>query len=182
MTTPIVEDPITTATTRFLPELAHHTMTVVHDDGTLRHLQFRGVGPHAAWLHTFDLVAWTDHLTISGDLGDMTLRVACGDVLAWAAQPHNPTPTWHHWAEKVVAMCEPGLWELSPQKLWDIATDHAEDEPDVETLTEALTWMFDRDIDSDGQDIQQLTFRAAVLMLAVRHGANLYYTTTHTSR
>lgn len=51
---------------RFSKDTATHEMTVLRDDGVYRHLRFKGPGSSA---YCFDLVTWTGHLAITGDMG-----------------------------------------------------------------------------------------------------------------
>lgn len=85
---------------RFARDTADHEMTVLHEDGSFRHLRFARPGG----LYAFDLLTWDHRLVITGgvhfmfslyptvDLFDMFRRTALvGDI--------NPG----YWQEKVVA-------------------------------------------------------------------------------
>lgn len=49
---------------RFQSDVAHHSMTVLRDDGVDRHLRFRFAGGGFRW---FDIVTWKGRLVITGD-------------------------------------------------------------------------------------------------------------------
>lgn len=50
---------------RFLDDVAHHEIEIVHDKGVVRHLRFRGSMCH----YWFDLITWNNVLCINGDCG-----------------------------------------------------------------------------------------------------------------
>ena len=50
----------------FPRDVDHHVMTVLHDDGNIRHLRFKRPGSSSYW---FDINTWDNMLVISGDMG-----------------------------------------------------------------------------------------------------------------
>ncbi|GAA3958468.1 hypothetical protein GCM10023085_46100 [Actinomadura viridis] len=81
---------------RFLPDVADHEMTVLHDDGLYRHLRFKAPGHGFSW---FDLITWPWTLAFRGDMGGfMFSRVE--DMFQFFRHPGiNP----NYWAEKTPA-------------------------------------------------------------------------------
>ena len=59
---------------RFLPDVAEHKLTVLHDEGLYRHLRFQKPGTGFYW---FDLITWPGNLAFKGDMGGfMFARIA----------------------------------------------------------------------------------------------------------
>ena len=82
---------------KFLPYVRDAEMTVLHDDGLYRHIQFGGRGA-VGW---FELVTWPGKLSITGDIGGWVFA-RTDDMFGFFAGPDgqiNPG----YWAEKIVA-------------------------------------------------------------------------------
>ena len=79
---------------RFLPDVAEHKLTVLHDDGLYRHLRFQKPGTGFYW---FDLITWPGNLAFKGDMGGfMFARIT--DMFEFFRGPRiNPD----YWAEKL---------------------------------------------------------------------------------
>lgn len=85
---------------QFQKDTANHTMTVLHDDGLYRHLQFSNGGRAA---YHFNITTWPGYLCISGDMGCYTFsRVRDmfnffrDDRVSFGINPH-------YWQEKIQA-------------------------------------------------------------------------------
>lgn len=81
---------------RFIGDVAGHQMTIAHEDGIYRHVQFRGQRGGHLW---FDLLTWPGRLTISGDMGTWTFaRVP--DMFTFFRSAKLEINT-SYWAEKL---------------------------------------------------------------------------------
>jgi hypothetical protein len=100
----------------FFRRVADHEMTVRHDDGLYRHIQFSKPG---TCIDRFDLVTWPGHLCYCGDMGTYVFaRVpdmftffrkggSLGDPIRFDAQ---------YWAEKCEARDRDGIKQYSPER------------------------------------------------------------------
>lgn len=94
---------------RFDADTKDHEMTVAHDDGLYRHLQFRKPGTGFYW---FDIITWPGSLTIRGDMGSYVFARET-DMFAWFASSRRINPSY--WSEKVQAVdTHSGVREYSP--------------------------------------------------------------------
>lgn len=81
---------------RFEADTAKHEMTVLHDDGLYRHLQFKAPDRSSYW---FNLITWPSVLTISGDMGCFVFARVEDMFEFFRGNRINP----QYWAEKVRA-------------------------------------------------------------------------------
>lgn len=81
---------------RFKRETAGHVMTVLHDDGLYRHVQF--ANPQYGGIYGFDLITWPGCLTIRGDIKEAYTFVRLDDMFQFfRRQSINPG----YWSEKL---------------------------------------------------------------------------------
>jgi hypothetical protein len=100
------QEPEPETLTRFRKDTAAHTMEVILDHGTHRHLRFKRPGTSC---YHFDIVTWPGHLAISGDMGasvfsrlaDMFEFFRCPDHLHESA--HGLYINTGYWCEKLEA-------------------------------------------------------------------------------
>ena len=83
---------------RFARDTADHTMTVLHDDGLHRHLQFRN--PNRTWSHWFDLITVPGALIFQGD-GETYAFRRLEDMFAFFRQTASDTINPGYWGEKL---------------------------------------------------------------------------------
>lgn len=81
---------------RFANDIAEHEMTVLHDEGLYRHVMFKI--PRTT-MYRFDLITWSGHLSIAGDMGSCTFR-RLEDMFTFF---NEPRVNLGYWAEKVIA-------------------------------------------------------------------------------
>ena len=100
-------DNIADVRARFTKDIAEHSMEVLLDQGVYRHLKFRAPGTYCMG---FDIVTWSGHLAVSGDMGTAVFsrlhdmfeffRASPGDVDRLKGSLYiNPG----YWAEKCEA-------------------------------------------------------------------------------
>ena len=83
------------AAKRFPRDAAQHEMTILHEEGTYRHLRFRNPRSSEYW---FDLITWPGSLVIRGDYGDGYVFSRLPDMFEFfRGKGINP----HYWAEKL---------------------------------------------------------------------------------
>lgn len=159
---------------RFRSDTAAHTMTVLHDHGTYRHLRFRKPGTSC---YGFDIVTWPGYLAISGDMG-AALFTRLEDMLeffraseeriaaAAGGLPINP----EYWAEKCVANDGPKkefsselFHQIVKKKFDEFVAENTEDEgpgPEwADQLWEELeTFVLfdDEDVEATGRAIENM--------------------------
>lgn len=87
----------------FLRDVASHEMSVMLDDGTLRHICFRKPGTSA---YHFNITTTPGHLMITGDMGAWTFR-RLTDMFEFFRTAHRGDGHLHinlgYWSEKLVA-------------------------------------------------------------------------------
>jgi hypothetical protein len=83
---------------RFLSDVATHEMTVVADEGNVRHLLFKAPDTVTQY---FNLTTWPDHLCISGDMGTYVFSRLEDMFDFFRENKINPG----YWHEKVKADC-----------------------------------------------------------------------------
>jgi hypothetical protein len=115
---------------RFAADTGHHQMTVLHDDGLYRHLQFVRVAPNATTgkperssFYWFELVTWPGSLVINGDMGSYTFS-RTEDMFGFFRTGRggiNPS----YWSEKVPAATR--TKEYSPELFAQLVAEHIED-------------------------------------------------------
>lgn len=90
--------------TRFLTDVAEHTMDILHDDGVFRHLQF---SKDKSSVYAFALTTWPGHLCISGDMGCFVFR-RLPDMFEFfrndASKEDLLTINTYYWTQKLVAV------------------------------------------------------------------------------
>lgn len=97
-------------TKRFKADVKNHVMTVAHDDGLYRHLEFRG----KRFTHWFDIVTWPGVLMIRGDYGTFAFsRVE--DMMAFFREP---SVNWYYWTQKLIASDRPDGFEEFSEELF----------------------------------------------------------------
>ena len=79
---------------RFLPDVAGHELTVLHDDGLYRHLRFQKPGTGFYW---FDLITWPDNLAFKGDMGGFMFARITDMFEFFRGSQINPD----YWAQKL---------------------------------------------------------------------------------
>ncbi|MEV4672666.1 hypothetical protein AB0K34_13510 [Actinomadura sp. NPDC049382] len=79
---------------RFLPDVAEHKLTVLHDDGLYRHLRFQKPGTGFYW---FDLITWPGNLAFKGDMGGFMFARITDMFEFFRGSQINPD----YWAEKL---------------------------------------------------------------------------------
>jgi hypothetical protein len=104
----------------FLKDVAHHEMTVKHDDGLYRHLRFQKPG---SWCMGFDIVTWPGYLSYSGNMGSY-LFARIPDMLEFFRLKDGDCISHRYWAEKVHAVdrCD-GIKLYSSDRFVEAAED-----------------------------------------------------------
>ena len=113
---------------RFAADVAQHQMTVLHDDGLYRHLQFIRVAPNRktgkperSSFYWFELVTWPGSLVINGDMGGFMFS-RTEDMLEFF-RGHRVNP--QYWAEKLPAGMR--VKEYSYELFAQLVAEHIED-------------------------------------------------------
>lgn len=83
---------------RFLDDVAKHEMTVLADQGNVRHLSFRAPG---TVIQHFNLTTWPNHLCVSGDMGTYVFSRLEDMFDFFRENKINPG----YWHEKLKANC-----------------------------------------------------------------------------
>lgn len=105
---------------RFVSNIEHHRMSVLHDDGLYRHIRFQQPGRGAYW---FELLTWPGHLTVTGDMGTFTFaRVP--DMLEFFLTGGDINP--QYWAEKALG-AKSDVEAYSPDRFRDHVLSAIED-------------------------------------------------------
>lgn len=115
---------------RFNNDVAEHEMTVLHDDGLYRHLQFRKPGTSMYW---FDLHTAPGILTVRGDMGTYVFA-RTEDMFDFFS--HDVYVNAGYWGEKLQSISTRGYRELDEDKFtrfvledfWERRTEY---EPEV---------------------------------------------------
>jgi hypothetical protein len=116
---------------RFAADVAEHEMTVLHDDGLYRHLQFIRVAPNPktgiperSSFYWFDLVTWPGSLVINGDMGGfMFSRIEDMFEFFRTGRSYGINP--QYWAEKLPAGMR--VKEYSFERFAQLVAEHIED-------------------------------------------------------
>ena len=127
---------------RFAIETAEHEMTIAHDNGLYRHLQFRHTGNCYSGYYWFDLITVPGSLIFRGD-GESFVFARTEDMFdffrssAWEGRPNVG-----YWAEKVTSdrdRLKRYDEDLFRQALEDHLVQRYEPEPVPEAVREAVT-------------------------------------------
>ncbi|MEV0917899.1 hypothetical protein AB0I93_27025 [Streptomyces sp. NPDC049967] len=95
---PSIPSPEAEVAARFKRDTADHQMTVLHEDGLYRHLQFRSPGTIEFY---FDLITWPGCLTIRGDYGDAFTFTRELDMFPFFRADRRCGINPHYWAQKL---------------------------------------------------------------------------------
>lgn len=108
---------------KFLSSVKNHEMEVVSDTPAFKHLKFAKAG---SINQSFEIVTYSDMLTISGDMGTYSFRV-CNDMFGFFESPTygiNPS----YWSGKLCSISTfGGLREIKEETVVKAITDYAED-------------------------------------------------------
>lgn len=93
---------------RFTREIAHHTMTVLSDNGLYRHLRFAAQDGSG---YRFDLVTWPNRLAFQGEPGTYVFSVWPTEDLfrVFRESSIGDQPNLGYWHEKLIAWNEPAV-------------------------------------------------------------------------
>ncbi|RZQ59814.1 hypothetical protein [Amycolatopsis suaedae] len=86
---------------RFARDTAHHQMTIAHDDGLYRHVQFRN--PQRSWHYWFDLITVPGALIFQGDGESFVFRRVDDMFTFFRGGGYDGEPNLSYWAEKVTS-------------------------------------------------------------------------------
>lgn len=90
-------------TDQFQRNVAKHEMTILHEDGLYRHIQFRRVDSGG---YRFDLITWPWHLAIAGDIQSGHIFRRLEDMFQFFRTVDGERINPHYWAEKIVSSDE----------------------------------------------------------------------------
>lgn len=88
---------------QLLKDVEQHSLTILRDDETYRHLMFLGPKPNS-WNMWFEIITWPGVLTINGDMGTWSFaRVP--DMFRFFRQGKSGEPKINeqYWAEKILS-------------------------------------------------------------------------------
>lgn len=130
----------------FLADVAGHSLSIRHDEGGFRHLEFGAKGSCNNW---FSITTWPGVLTIHGDHGSYVFSRRADDMFAFFrtqgsadGHPVELTINPDHWSTKLTAVnCHRGegsIYAFSDAKCEALARDwfnaHFEDEIHADAL------------------------------------------------
>ena len=98
---------------QFERQVANHQLTIIRDEGTYRHLSFKGPDTTNQY---FDIVTWPGTLCYNGDMGTYVFS-RLTDMFEFFRGGHDKYQiSYGYWAEKLQAIDKPtGVSEFSPR-------------------------------------------------------------------
>ena len=137
----------------FARDVADHQMTVLHEDGTYRHLRFKRPDTGTYW---FDLITWPGCLAINGDMQSFLFARLTDMFEFFRADSINPT----YWSEKLRASSGVRRYseDVFRDRVNEEVAEHAKDWPGLARAVEEQIF-----IDQEGiSDEEQKRFERTI--------------------
>jgi hypothetical protein len=92
----------------FLRDVANHSMRVLMDSGTYRHLRFANKDKKVSWNQWFEIITWPGYLAYSGDMGTFVFARIEDMFEFFRMRPSDEKEQLHvnlgYWGEKLQAI------------------------------------------------------------------------------
>jgi hypothetical protein len=109
----------------FLQDVSEHQISVIRDDGLLRHVRFKRQGTYN---HYFDLITWPGCLCYTGDMGTYVFQ-RIEDMFEFFRTDRQPKEgqtlfiNLDYWSKKLIATDRVGVKEFSEERFNRIVVD-----------------------------------------------------------
>lgn len=123
---------------RFARDITEHKMTIAHNDGLYRHLQFRN--PEHSWNYWFDLITAPGTLIFEGDGESFVFRRLEDMFEFFRGGGYDRRPNLSYWSEKLTCRSEVMRYdqELLAEHVRQALEDRYGDEPRPDGLADAI--------------------------------------------